>query len=766
MEDIKMRSNRKKYSLLSILNQISEKHKNDVMINESITMQNVPGWDPSGTDSTIYFYENDDDFNNLVSTFNAGGTSFGNACEDIIMNIISNLSQLNNSDIYPFAFDNFPFADAGGPIVNPGDRRNLKEQYDGDYNPFAGYESFQDDDEETQSFAGADLRSFKGSDLVLYSIKTVAVPDRQVEEGYVNVTAKSSFDNYCQAVDAIYRYYTEEAPSEMATGPVGVAPGWIGIGLSGAATLAIGCQGLVLRCDIVTPGSANFLSGYNWLLNYNQTDTSALPTRMQSDGSIALQIAPNANSSENKNAAAFNDNMLGGQGTIQSFYFAVCKNGGEAAAQRFVDDDKPVNVENFKVFNRILMTSLDASRNAAILKSYAQEIAGLDPDSTDIDQARAAIAAAGNLANVRSNQFLILTQVARNIGNQVADQMQDDYQLDDPTKRLAALLIANRAKETSSLIEEIQAYTEEDIQQFAPDFEGTGRLVTPGGKTLTEIGDQLIQSGNEIRRLAQLLNAGEIYADSNGVIQGSVPQNGNVPPGWTRRGNLIIPISSQNESVQKPKPTKLKTIDPVEKAKFQSLFDNSLIDLFNTEGFKKLGEGLQALQEVVKKINPNYDLTYLKNIVDSGMKYLKTLTEGFNVFKRKRKYSLLDLLEEQMVPMPALGAGSAQYDSRRVEDPFGVDPIDHPIDPRTMSLLGLLDDEVVDINATDVDTDLDGIPNRLDDEDDTPQGFGDMMERFLRNTHQKEDDYKKEKQERQYGLSHAALLKKKYYGRY
>lgn len=125
----------------------------------------------------------------------------------------------------------------------------------------------------------------------------------------------------------------------------------------------------------------------------------------------------------------------------------------------------------------------------------------------------------------------------------------------------------------------------------------------------------------------------------------------------------------------------------------------------------------------------------------------------------KKRYSLLDLLEEQMVPMPALGAGSAQYDSRRVEDPFDIDP-------RTMSLLGLLGAEEVDIKETDVDTDLDGIPNRLDDEDDTPQGFGGVMERFLRNTHQKEDSYKKEKQERQFGLSHAALLKKKYYGRY
>lgn len=125
----------------------------------------------------------------------------------------------------------------------------------------------------------------------------------------------------------------------------------------------------------------------------------------------------------------------------------------------------------------------------------------------------------------------------------------------------------------------------------------------------------------------------------------------------------------------------------------------------------------------------------------------------------KMKYSLLDLLEEQMVPMPALGAGSAQYDSRRVEDPFDIDP-------RTMSLLGLLDAGEVNINATDVDTDLDGIPNDEDPEDDTLQGFGDVMERFLRNTHQKEDNYKKEKQECQFGLSHAALLKKKYYGRY
>jgi hypothetical protein len=749
-----MRVNRKKYSLLSILNQISEKHKNDVMINESITMQNVPGWDPSGTDSTIYFYENDDDFNNLVSTFNAGGTSFGNACEDIIMNIIANLSQLNNSDIYPFAFDNFPFADAGGPIVNPGDRRNLKEQYDGDYNPFAAYEEFQDDDEETQSSAGAGLANpFKGSDLVLYSIKTVAVPDRQVEEGYVNVTAKSSFNNYCQAVDAIYRYYTEDFPSEMSSAPIGVAPGWIGIGLSGAGTLAIGCQGLVLRCDIVTPGSANFLSGYNWLLNYNQTDTSELPTRMQSDGSIALQIAPNANRSENKNAEAFNDSMLGGQGNIQSFYFAVCKNGGEEAAQRFVVDGKPVNVENFKVFNRILLTSLDASRNAAILKSYAEEIAGLDPDSTDIDQARAAIAAAGTLANVKRNQFLILTQVARKIGNQVADQMQDDYQLENPTKVLAALLIQNVAKETKSLIEEIQTYTEEDIQQFAPDFEGSGRLVTPGGMALTEVGDRLMQSANSILQLAQLLNAGEIYADSNGVIQGNVPSDGRLPRGYTRRrSGIIVPTSFQNESTQKSKPAKV--IDRTEKEEFERLFDNPI---FETLGYKQMGSSLKLLQDVIEKINPNFDFEYLKNIVESGMKYLKTLNERSGMLKRK--YSLLNLLEEQMVPMPALGAGSAQYDSRRVEDPFDIDP-------RTMSLLGLLGAEEVDIDETDVDTDLDGIPNRFDDEDDTPQGFGAMMERFLRNTHQKEDNYKKEKQERQFGLSHAALLKKKYYGRY
>lgn len=175
---------------------------------------------------------------------------------------------------------------------------------------------------------------------------------------------------------------------------------------------------------------------------------------------------------------------------------------------------------------------------------------------------------------------------------------------------------------------------------------------------------------------------------------------------------------------------------------------NSLLDLIN------LIFVANAIEEIQQEYAPDaldvdtFDQTQLAPAMAA---------EGNN--KMKKKYSLLDLLEEQMVPMPALGAGSAQYDSRRVEDPFDMDM-------DTQSILGLIGADEVDIDETDVDTDLDGLPNRVDDEDDTPAGFGDMMERFLMNTHQKEDDYKKEKQERQYGLSHAALLKKKYYGRY
>ena len=781
------------------------------LIQEAVDISAVsPSPNTTGTDSNVYFYENNDHFNMLIQSFIASGTGFGNACERIVINILRGLKPLNTSDDYPFAFGDFPFADTAGPIISDSNRQNLKEQIQAnlpnmnmnsllpgaDTDPTAGIQSrpsltdlpglnvqplpnTSPDDVVSgwQQSAGQmihpdiiqKVRSSQSSNLVLYSIKTSQIPDRTIATGNVNVTAPSHFINYCQAVDAIYGWYVDETGGSMTatTAPVtvddgipsGLAPGWIGLGLSGIGTLAIGCHGIVFRCDIVTPGQGNFLSPIDWIQSLINDPNLNIPSNLQtSDGSIAQTVATNANTADNLNAPAFNDNMLGGQGNIQSFYFAVCKQGAEEAARDYLETGEGISLQNFNVLIDIINDTLSSGRNANVLKKYAREIGTLSGTSNDPEEREAAQLANRSVAQITRDSDArgkILTQVARKIGNQVADKMQNDYLFDTFTKRLAARLIQNVAMETKSLIEDVQAYTEEDIQQFAPDFEGAGRLVTPGSMTLTEVGDRLMQSANSILQLAQLLNEGEIYADSNGVIQGSVPQNGILPRGYTRRSDgIIVPTSFQNESTQKSKPT--KTIDRTEKEEFEKLFDNPI---FETSGYKQMGSSLALLQDVIKKINPNFDFEYLKNIVDSGMKYLKTLTEGFNVFKRKRKYSLLDLLEEQMVPMPALGAGSAQYDSRRVEDPFDIDQ-------DTMSLLGLLDADEVDIDETDVDTDLDGIPNRLDDEDDTPQGFGDMMERFLRNTHQKEDNYKKEKQERQFGLSHAALLKKKYYGRY
>jgi len=128
--------------------------------------------------------------------------------------------------------------------------------------------------------------------------------------------------------------------------------------------------------------------------------------------------------------------------------------------------------------------------------------------------------------------------------------------------------------------------------------------------------------------------------------------------------------------------------------------------------------------------------------------------------RKRMKHSLLDLLEEQMMaPMPALGGGSAPLDSRVIDDPFDLDL-------ETQSLLGLTRAATVNIDEDSVDSDLDGLPNELDADDDTPQIDTMIAERFMQDLLRKEKRVRNERSNFEVGESHATKLKKKYYGRY
>jgi len=133
----------------------------------------------------------------------------------------------------------------------------------------------------------------------------------------------------------------------------------------------------------------------------------------------------------------------------------------------------------------------------------------------------------------------------------------------------------------------------------------------------------------------------------------------------------------------------------------------------------------------------------------------------FQLEGRKRmRYSLLNLLEEQMMaPMPALGGGSAPLDSRVIDDPFDLDL-------ETRSLLGLTRADEVDIDEDSVDSDFDGVPNELDTDDDTPQIDTMIAERFMQDLLRNEKRVRNERSNFEVGESHATKLKKKYYGRY
>lgn len=133
----------------------------------------------------------------------------------------------------------------------------------------------------------------------------------------------------------------------------------------------------------------------------------------------------------------------------------------------------------------------------------------------------------------------------------------------------------------------------------------------------------------------------------------------------------------------------------------------------------------------------------------------------FQLEGRKRmRYSLLNLLEEQMMaPMPALGGGSAPLDSRVIDDPFDLDL-------ETQSLLGLTRADEVDIDEDSVDSDFDGVPNELDTDDDTPQIDTMIAERFMQDLLRNEKRVRNERSNFEVGESHATKLKKKYYGRY
>ena len=139
---------------------------------------------------------------------------------------------------------------------------------------------------------------------------------------------------------------------------------------------------------------------------------------------------------------------------------------------------------------------------------------------------------------------------------------------------------------------------------------------------------------------------------------------------------------------------------------------------------------------------------------------LGALGEALEGRRLKIKYSLLDLLEEQMMaPMPALGGGSAPLDSRVIDDPFDLDL-------ETQSLLGLTRADEVDIDEDSVDSDFDGVPNELDADDDTPQIDTMIAERFMQDLLRNEKRVKSERSNFEVGESHATKLKKKYYGRY
>ena len=763
----------------------------EILLKESIDMSDAKsGTNLTGTDSQIYFFNDRKLFNKLVNNITSGGLGFGQTFEEILAVIFgsSDIEELNGN-FYKWSFDNFPFADLAGKQITsiPNDTLNeisLKNELSSvikEYYPGYGEDEYEDEDdnhgfdfkEDFRQNLLADTTSQNGKKIVLYSVKSTAKPDSTTTTGQARVEP-STVLGYSQAVDCAFESSYNLVTEDSAVGDVGkLAPGLMTGVFSGFATFAIGCHGLVFRIDIVTPNDNQFVEFKDWYQArtdwaVNNPNKKLGGSSNTNNGVVASTegLLPQSSGANHQNADAFLNDMLGGNGTRQSFFVAIAPSrDAEAKANDFIDgksnlDDTSLII--YSVLKQQISIRLMAQKNAAALKKYVDLFASKRNVTS------------GELKADSALREVVILQIQMNLANDIAKKLggSDISSLDPWVQLLLEIYFTNKLITDSSFVriqkDRIASILDVVNPQNVPVddiiiFTSTDDEHAAALKAMTESFEAL----SKYFKRQQMIEAIESYqiwvtspefkADYRNFLANksydelveffnlyfSNPQSKPTIPGLSRvlRERKTSPATFEMGFDDILKPNEYSS----------QYFDNI------AAAIRKMEKPVEDIKEKLGEIGFNPDVAikaFMKAFLNQTKKGKENMSEN-----KSKKYSLLDLLEEQMVPMPALGVGSAQYDSRRVEDPFDMDM-------DTQSILGLIGADEVDIDETDVDTDLDGLPNRVDDEDDTPAGFGDMMERFLMNTHQKEDDYKKEKQERQYGLSHAALLKKKYYGRY
>ncbi len=763
----------------------------EILLKESIDMSDAKsGTNLTGTDNQIYFFNDAKLFDKLVKNIISGGPGFGQAFEEILAAIFrsSDIEELNGN-FYTWSFDNFPFADLAGKQITsiPSDTLNeisLKNELSSvikEYYPGYGEDEYEDEDdnhgfdfeEDFRQNLLADTTSQNGKKIVLYSVKSTAKPDSTTTKGQALVEP-STVSGYSQSVDCAFESSYNLVTKDSAVGDVGkLAPGLMTGVFSGFATFAIGCHGLVFRIDIVTPNDNQFVEFKDWyqartdwaVNNPNKTLGGASNAN---NGAVASTkgLLPQSSGAKHQNADAFLNGMLNGNGTMQSFFVAIAPSAdAEDKSIAFINgegnlDDTSLDV--YKVLKQQVAIRLIAQKNASALKRYVDLFASNRNVTT---------------ANLKADSDLreaVILQIQMNFANEVAKKLggRDISSLDPWVQLLLDIYFTNKLITNDSFVriqkdrianildvvnpqnipvDDIIIFTSTDdeystaLAAMKDSFEALSKYFKRQQMIEAIESYQIWVTSPEFKADYRNFLANKSYDELEEFFNFYFSNLASRPP---------IPGVSDvlRERKTSPDTFKMDFDDILKPNKYSSQYFDNI-----AAAIRKMEKPVEDIKEKLGEIgfNPAVAIkAFMKAFLNQTKKGKENMSEN-----KSKKYSLLDLLEEQMVPMPALGVGSAQYDSRRVEDPFDMDM-------DTQSILGLIGADEVDIDETDVDTDLDGLPNRVDDEDDTPAGFGDMMERFLMNTHQKENDYKKEKQERQYGLSHAALLKKKYYGRY
>jgi hypothetical protein len=646
-------------------------------------------------------------YDSIVSTL-TDGTSFGQKLETVCTEyIFPYLQEINSQDDVAWGYKNFPFGDA---VCSKGN---------------------------------SEINDSDGSDqeIVLYSIKATGTStSTDGSDGNVMVTSQTKGTTFVGgtrgdvACKIIYDHFNDNT---TLTPPKGIYPGGVFVTVSLPATAEIGYHGICLIITKIDPSNSAKVDAVSVNLN-RYANQSANPNPPTSSPVTTVKTWQT-----NIDSAA----------TVNTTYHVIYPN--ESALQLSEDfkdkDAANISTKSLQLYKILIggpgaesgLQMIDTKDNSSILNRLNKALRG-----SELSGASRGGPAGQNIrdAAVLEIRRLLRTRVLSRLGGYTmlgaTDPDQAAQVVNDKLPGILEVLSKNMVDYLDR--QSLEKLIGTDVAIGAGGGTIDFNVVVFSSITLDELKSKLEDALSDLKTLEYTAqgtqSTPDTQAEKDAYLAGlrGVPK----PP----RGGRI------KESKEYPYEIKL-----------QDLLDMAVevaVNFFEDLGFAPSGstEKKPSWLDSLKGFGSD-----VAGAVDTAVGYLDDIlgVPGTPAMAENnhKKYSLLDLLEEQMVPMPVLGAGSAQYDSRRVEDPFDIDQ-------DTMSLLGLLDADEVDIDETDVDTDLDGIPNRLDDEDDTPQGFGDMMERFLRNTHQKEDDYKKEKQERQYGLSHAALLKKKYYGRY